>query len=146
VDIKSPSYTGHPDGGSMTRINRMSSYVFDGAACGYGAQYANNVFSVKATSIWSTMCYMMWEPDENNLGMGNPGAFEFNDASNYPNDSEGIGRLHSKKGGSIVAIGGHVQFLTREQFRADASTPAGRGPGPGGKTFLWWSPMSGDGH
>ena len=146
VDIKSSTYTGHPDGGTLTRLNRMSSYVMNGAVCGYGLQYPSYVFSVKATTVWSTMCYLLWEPDENNVGPGNPGAFEFNDASNFPNDSEGIGRLHSRKGGSIVAMGGHVQFLKREQFRADSTTPNGRGPGPGGKTLLWWSPMSSDGH
>jgi prepilin-type N-terminal cleavage/methylation domain-containing protein len=146
VDIKSRSYTGHPDGGNLTRLNRMSSYVMNGAACGYGLQYTSFRFAIKTATVWSPMCYLMWEPDENNLGPGNPGAFDFNDAANFPNDSEGIGRLHSKKGGTVLAVGGHVQFLTREQFRADASTASGRGPGPGGRTYLWWSPMSADGH
>ena len=141
VDIKSPSYTGHPDGGNKTRLNRVTSYVMDGAGCGYGT-----TSSVKMTSVWSTMCYVLWEPDENNISLGDPGAFEFNDAANFPNDSEGIGRLHSKKGGSILALGGHLQFLTREQFRADSAIISGRGPGPGGKTYLWWNPLTKDGH
>jgi prepilin-type N-terminal cleavage/methylation domain-containing protein len=141
VDIRSPSYTGRPDGGNKTRLNRITSYVMDGAACGFGA-----TGSVKMTAPWSPMCYALWEPDENVLGPGNPGAFEFNDAANFPNDKEGIGRLHSKKGGEILAIGGHVDFLTREKFRADSITPSGQGPGPGGKTYLWWNPATSDGH
>jgi len=141
VDIRSPTYTGKPDGGNRTRLNRITSYTMNGAACGYGA-----TGSVKTTAPWSPMCYLLWEPDENNLGPGNPGAFEFNDAANFPNDSEGIGRLHSKKGGTILAMGGHVDFLTREHFRADSKTLSGRGPGPGGKTYLWWNPLTTDGH
>jgi hypothetical protein len=94
------------------------------------------------------MCYLMWEPDENVLGPGNPGAFEFNDSANFPqvSNGEGIGRLHSQKGGQILAVGGHVTFVTRTQFNEDSLTPNGKGPGPGGKTFLWWNPDAADGH
>ena len=89
------------------------------------------------------MCWLLWEPDET---LANPPQQEFNDGSNYPNNAEGIGRLHSKKGGSILAIAGNVQFVTINQFRQDSNVPAGAGPGPGGKTYLWWSPFSSDGH
>jgi len=142
VDIKSPTYTMPTASGG--RLNKMSSYVMNGAVAGYPSPSAYR--SCKITQVWSPMCYLLWEPDENNLGPGNPGAFEFNDAANFPNASEGIGRLHSKKGGSAIAIAGHVQFITRKAFRDDGDTPNGRGPGPGGKTFLWWSPFSADGH
>ena len=102
---------------------------------------------IKATAVWSPMCYLLWEPDENVNGFGQPGAFEFNDAGNYPrvDNGEGIGVLHSKKGGAIVALAGHVIFITRLQFNADSRTPAARGPGPGGKTYLWWAPLIPDG-
>jgi prepilin-type N-terminal cleavage/methylation domain-containing protein len=128
------------------RNNKMSSYVMNGAVCGYDAPAGNEYRSGKMTQVWSPLCYLLWEPDENNLGPGNPGAFDFNDAANFPNSSEGLGRLHSKKGAAILAVGGHVQFITRETFRNDSNTPKGRGPGPGGKTYLWWSPFSNDGH
>ena len=140
VDIKSPTYTKSFAAGG--RANKMSSYVMNGAVCGYQNTYQSG----KITSVWSTMCYLLWEPDENNLGPGNPGAFDYNDAANYPNASEGIGRLHSRKGGSAIAIGGHVQFITRKAFRQDGDTPAGQGPGPGGKTYLWWSTFTSNGH
>lgn len=138
VDIKSPTYQKRPGAGG--RNNRMSSYVMNGAVNGYGEQNPPKI-SCKITGVWSPMCWLQWEPDENNLGPGNPGAFEFNDAANFPNDSEGIGRLHSRKGGSVVAIGGHVTFVTREQFRQDCDAVAGTGPGPGGKTYTHWSPF-----
>jgi prepilin-type processing-associated H-X9-DG protein len=100
--------------------------------------------------VWNTGCYLLWEPDENTLGPGNPGAFEFNDAVNYPsappNGGEGIGPLHSNKGGNILAVDGHVQFILTVAFNGDSNIPAGQGPGPGGKTFLWWAPGSATGH
>ena len=138
VDIKSPTYQKPAPQG---RQNKLSSYVMDGAVCGF----QNICRGCKTTSVWTPMCYVFWEPDENAMGPGNPGAFDYNDASNYPDDKEGIGRLHSKKGGSITALAGHVQFISREQFRLDSTTPAGKGPGPGGKTYLFWSPFSTDG-
>jgi prepilin-type N-terminal cleavage/methylation domain-containing protein len=140
VDIKSKTYLTKGQ-----RNNRMSSYVMNGAICGFGEQ-AN--ISCKFANIWSPMCYVQWEPDENKLGPGNPGGFEFNDSANFPlaSNGEGIGPLHSKNGGSAVALGGHVMFLTQKQFEQDSLTPNGRGPGPGGKTYIWYSPWTSDGH
>jgi prepilin-type N-terminal cleavage/methylation domain-containing protein/prepilin-type processing-associated H-X9-DG protein len=146
VDIKSPTYT------KNQRNNELSSYVMNGAVCGYPSpdnQYQYR--ACKASDVWSpTACFVQWEPDENTLGPGNPGAGEFNDAANFPSappsGGEGIGRLHSKKGGNILAMDGHVQFMLAPAFAQDSNIPAGSGPGPGGKTGLWWSPFSLSGH
>jgi len=140
VDIKSPTYQKPASQGG--RQNKLSSYVMDGAVCGF----KDICRGCKTTSVWSPLCYVFWEPDENAAGPGNPGAFDFYDAGNSPDSKEGIGLLHSKKGGSIAALAGHVQFISRKQFMVDSTTPSGRGPGPGGKTFLWWSTYSKDGH
>jgi len=142
VDIRSKTYTTPKASGG--RNNKLSSYVMNGAVCGYPT--TDVVRSCKVTGAWSPLCYLLWEPNENATAPGNPGAFEYNDAANYPNSGEGIGRLHSKKGGSILALAGHVIFITRKQFSDDSNTTSGRGPGPGGKTYLWWSPYSKDGH
>ena len=139
VDIKSPTYTTPAAMYPQGRPNKMSSYVMNGAVCGYDGAKP----SCKITQPYSSMCYLLWEPDENNNKPGDPGAFDFNDAANFPNDTEGIGRLHSKKGGSVIAIGGHVQFVSRELFRKLSNNP---GDGPGGKNYLWWSPFSANGH
>ncbi len=142
VDIKSKTYTT-----KGLRNNRMSSYVMNGAVCGYGEADARGTIhaNCKMSNVWSPMCYLQWEPDENFI-TGNPPGFEFNDSANFPDSHEGIGRLHSRKGGCIVAIGGHVEFVSREQFLRDSNTPTRQGPGPGGKTYLWWSPFHDDGH
>jgi hypothetical protein len=115
----------------------------DGAAAAFGDGAANCQFSVKITSAWNPLCVLLWEPDENNVAPGNPGAYDWNDGANWPSDTEGIGRLHSKKGGSLLTLSGSVQFYTREQFRQDADTALG--PGPGGMSFLWWNPMTSNG-
>ncbi len=147
VDMKSPTYQKTPAQGG--RANRMSTYVMNGSAADFpgsgfpGAPPSKAYQLTKVTSIWSQMCWLLWEPDENVFGPGNPGAFEYNDASNFPrvSNGEGIGLLHSKKGGAITAVAGHVIFIRKSQFDSDSKLPTGVGPGPGGKTFLWWAPL-----
>ena len=141
VDIKSPTYTA-PSGSANARKNKLSTYVMNGAVCGYN----NSSGVAKITSAWNTEVYVQWEPDENNLGPGNPGAFEYNDGANFPNSSEGVGLLHNKRGGNILALAGDVHFITTKDFQGDSNIPAGQGPGPGGKTYLWWNPFSSNGH
>jgi prepilin-type processing-associated H-X9-DG protein len=99
--------------------------------------------TAKMFQVWSPLCYLLWEPDENLNGLLKPGADDYNDGSNFPDSKEGLGRLHSKKGGMILALDGHVQFLTVDQFRQE--TTRGQGNGPGGKTLLLWNPWKSDG-
>lgn len=159
VDIKSPTYLA-PPGSANHRNNRFSSYVMDGSVSSFpgsgeaGDPPSGTYTSCKISDVWNYDCYLLWEPDENAGGTGNPGAFEFNDGANYPSvptsctnpGNEGIGRLHSKDGGNALALDAHVQYLLVDQFKNDSATPCGRGPGPGGKTYLWYAPDSANGH
>jgi prepilin-type N-terminal cleavage/methylation domain-containing protein len=147
VDILSPTYIK-----PRLRNNRMSSYVQDAAVSGFegrgGAHDPESgaLVSCKLGAAWTPLCYLLWEPDENYDGPGDPGGAEFNDGANWPMDpDQGIGKLHSKTGGSALALDGHVIFLTEKLFDADCKTPEGHGPGPGGKTLTEWSPFSPDG-
>jgi prepilin-type N-terminal cleavage/methylation domain-containing protein len=133
VDLKSKYYT--------QRSNKLCSYVMDGAVAGFPS--SGTYRTCKLSDVWSPMCYLLWEPDENANGPGNPGAHDFNDGANFPDDTEGIGRLHSKKGGAILALAGHVQFITRQEFHNQS---VNTGTGPTGKSYLWWSPFSANGH
>lgn len=157
VDIQSKTYaTAGSAGSGNLRNNRMSSYVQNGAQCGYQSSDMKENLNTKTSDAWSPMCYIAWEPDENADGYGVPGAEVFNDGANAPigvgvttgvdvsgNLGEGIGRLHSKKGGNIMAIAGHVVFMTVAQFKADElSVGTSAAPGPNGKTYLFWSPYS----
>jgi prepilin-type N-terminal cleavage/methylation domain-containing protein len=111
------------------RANKMSTYIMNGAVCGYsGDKYR----SAKITQVWSPMCYIQWEPDET---LGNPpiGAFAYNDASSFPDHNEGVGRLHTS-GAIVQAVGGHVQFIKFTEFVAEQNNTR--------KGLLWWSPWS----
>jgi prepilin-type N-terminal cleavage/methylation domain-containing protein len=143
VDIKSPTYAGPPGGPPTQRKNKLCSYVMNGAASGYSSK--NTYQTCKVSDVWNTECYLMWEPDENKLGYLNPGAAAYNDGANRPNDTEGLGPLHSQRGGNILALAGNTLFLTFGEYDGDAQIPLGQGPGPGGKTYLWWSPFTSDG-
>jgi len=118
------------------RDNQMSTYIMNGAVCGYNK---NPFRSAKVNQIWSTTCYIQWEPDENLIrpSTGQPiGGFAYNDASSFPDRGEGVGRLHTK-GAIILAVGGHVQFISFKQFETEQNNPA--------KGLLWWSPWSANG-
>jgi len=114
------------------RANKMSSYIMNGAACQYGRSTSR---AIKQTQIWSTMCYINWEPDET---LGDPpiGAFAYNDASSFPDRNEGVGRLHTS-GAIVQAVAGHVQFISFKKFQ-DEQVKVGKG-------LLWWAPDSADG-
>jgi len=129
VDIQSPTYT------ENQRINELSSYVMNGAVCGY--EIASR--TCKITDAWSPDCYMLWVPDENALGPGNPGAFAFNDGSNYPNTMEGgLAQMHTLAGGDILTVGGAVQFVSLQRFAKESNSSV--------KSLAWWSPFSSNGH
>src|SRR2546428_10971988 len=85
-----------------------------GAVCGYCAV---GYRSAKITQVWSPMCYIQWEPEEN-LGKPPIGEFACNDASSFPDRTEGVGRLHTS-GAIVQAVGGHVQFIKFAQFQAE---------------------------
>jgi len=122
LDAKSKYYA--------NRLNKMSTYIMNGAVCGYNNTYR----SAKITQVWSPMCYIQWEPDET-LGSPPIGEFAYNDASSFPDRNEGIGRLH-QKGGIIQAVSGHVLFLDFKEFmREQTNSMTAKG-------LLWWSPWT----
>lgn len=142
VDITSKTFTTPTTQGG--RQNKLATYVMDGSVVAFGQSPSPFGTPLKITAVWSPLCYIIWEPDENAVSHGNPGAFEYNDASNFPNTSEGIGRLHSKSGGNALALDGHVDFVRTTQFKQYAT--AGSGPGPTGKTYLWWDNLNPNGN
>jgi prepilin-type N-terminal cleavage/methylation domain-containing protein len=157
VDIQSTDYLPPTTTG---RANKLSSYVMDGSVVGFPSSSSGNPVKInypcKISAPWSPMCYLIWEPNEFQTSAANstpPGKGEYNDGANTPDPTknEGIGLLHSKNGGNALALDGHVDFVTSLLFnqyaKASAATP---GPGPGGRSYLWWSPFtlngSNDGH
>jgi prepilin-type N-terminal cleavage/methylation domain-containing protein len=149
VDITSKSWT-TPGG----RANKLSTYVMTGAVTGFdpnNGSWTAPYTPIKMTDAWSPLCYIIWEPDEFSVPGG--ATSEYNDGSNDPNTTgEGIGLLHSTHGGNALALDGHVDFVTTVQF--GQKTPVviagystiGFGPGPGGKTLLFWDTVNSNGH
>jgi prepilin-type N-terminal cleavage/methylation domain-containing protein len=126
------------------RANTLCSYVMNGASCGFPTQDSPAQFT-KLGQIWSSACYLFWEPDEYPPGSG---VFEFNDGSNTPSTpvstppgGEGVGPLHNKSGGNISRVDGSTIFITTNQFNT-ASETTGTGTA---KTLLWWSTFTVDG-
>lgn len=117
VDVESPTYTATNAGAH--RAERPSSYVMNGAVCGY----QNARQSCKITDVWSPDCYLLWAPDEDGLGLHNPGAFAFNDGANFPTTSEeGIERLHTLAGGDLLTVGGAVRFVSIQGFAKESNS------------------------
>jgi prepilin-type N-terminal cleavage/methylation domain-containing protein/prepilin-type processing-associated H-X9-DG protein len=144
VDISSKTFTLNTALGG--RQNKLSTYVMDGAVVSFGQGPGPSGIGTpcKMTAVWSPLCYIIWEPDENAVGPGNPGAFEYNDGANTPDVSEGIGLLHSKSGGNALALDGHVDFVKTIQFKQYSTV--GSGPGPTGKTYLYWDTLNANGY
>lgn len=119
------------------RANKLSTYIMNGAVCGFGKLTGMKPNSYKLT-LFQPTAFMMWEPDETKLNGGTPiGAFAYNDASSFPNVGEGVGKKHVK-GAVIAGFGGHVEFIKMETFDREQAKV--------GKGLLWCNPGSTDGH
>jgi len=126
------------------RANQLTSYIWNYAGSGF--RQPPSCFSSKFTSIWSPECILFWEP----YAPGNSAADlnAFNDGANwpwFPGYTEGLGHLHNSTGANVARLDGSVVFMKETTYEADAKTPSGTGPGPGGKTYLWWSVFAGNG-
>ncbi len=117
------------------RINKLSTYVMNGAICGYGG-LAPDGNTYKLTDFRQD-AFIMWEPEDTSplLGENN-----YNDASSYPDPTGdfGLGRRHGKIGGIVLNVGGSVSFVKYVDWANEAKNP--------NKNRLWCSPGSVSGH
>ncbi|HEV8541137.1 MAG TPA: DUF1559 domain-containing protein [Verrucomicrobiae bacterium] len=101
------------------RANKLSTYVENGAICGYGAlkpdgkTYKNSDFIPDA--------FIMWEPDDSNPTLG----YGYNDGSSYPDPAVdgGLGKRHGKNGGVVLAIDGHVEIVKYDTWKRESELP-----------------------
>jgi prepilin-type N-terminal cleavage/methylation domain-containing protein len=96
------------------RQQRISSYIMNGAVCRFGQNPTTRSYRIGA---FNPAAYAFWEPDIRNFG-GFWGANRGFDASQYPNEEEGIGRRH-KKGAVITGFSGQVHFIRFEDFQRE---------------------------
>ena len=112
------------------RIQRVSSYIMNGAVCGFGT-YSKPKFKIFE---FNPAAYVHWEPKVNNEG-GIKGPFAYNtghDASQIPNDREGIGNRHVK-GAGIIGFDARVHWISLLKFNQEAASHPG---------LLWCVPNS----
>jgi prepilin-type N-terminal cleavage/methylation domain-containing protein len=90
--------------GYIIRNNKLSTYVWSGAVCGFGASTAG----YKLTDFQQD-AFIGWEPDEYAPG----GGTAYNDASSYPNPATdaALGHRHGKNGGIVMGVSGNVLFV-----------------------------------
>jgi prepilin-type N-terminal cleavage/methylation domain-containing protein/prepilin-type processing-associated H-X9-DG protein len=88
----------------LARANKLSTYVMNGAVCDF-----------------EQSDFIMWEPDDARVELG----FGYNDGSSYPDpDVDGaLGRRHGKRGGIVLAVDGHVEFIQFETWRRESKLP-----------------------
>jgi prepilin-type N-terminal cleavage/methylation domain-containing protein len=115
------------------RVNKLSTYVVNGAVCGYGALGPKTYHEAD----FRQDAYIMWEPDDTSPTLG-PNTY--NDGSSYPDPSTdfALGRRHGKIGGVVLVVSGSVQLVKYTVWAATAKDP--------NKNQLWCNPGTANGH
>ena len=88
-----------------SRPNKLSTYVENGALCGFGSL---GTIAYKQTDFKQD-AFIMWEPDDYAPG----GGTAYNDGASYPDPTidAALGHRHGKDGGDVLGIAGNVQFV-----------------------------------
>lgn len=120
------------------RANKLSTYVMNGAVCGYGMQTGKKPNTYKLAQF-NPNAFVMWEPDENLITPSGYviGSFAYSDASAYPDRNEGVGQRHVT-GAPVATFSGQVEWTSFALFQQEQI--AGRVP-----TRLWCNPGTADG-
>ena len=105
------------------RAQKMSSYLMNGAVCGFGGVSPSSY----KTSVFQPDAIIFWQALETNPG-------DFNDGSSSP--AEGITKLHSI-GTTVGAVDGHIEYIKTLKFYAEGNNPQ--------KNRLWCNPGSANG-
>jgi prepilin-type N-terminal cleavage/methylation domain-containing protein len=114
------------------RNNKLSTYIQNGAICGYGGlaprSYPESQFRPDA--------FMMWEPG---TVPSIPG-FGYNDGASYPDPTVdgALGTRHGKVGGIVLNISSSVLFVKSNAWYFEAKYPT--------KNRLWCNPGTVNGH
>ena len=113
------------------RPNKLSTYVENGAICGFGA-LGSGTYKITA---FRQDAFIMWEPDEYAPGGGSA----YNDGSSYPDPTTdaALGHRHGKVGGVVLGVAGNVQFVKYTDWALLARSTA--------KSSVWCNPGSANG-
>jgi prepilin-type N-terminal cleavage/methylation domain-containing protein len=117
--------------GFKARVNKLSSYVQNGALAGYG-KLQGGAASYKQAEFRQD-AFMSWEPDDRGTGYG------FNDGSSYPDpavDGGPAGR-HGKIGSIVLNLSGGVLMVRSNAWFREATETK--------KNRLWCNPGTDNG-
>jgi prepilin-type N-terminal cleavage/methylation domain-containing protein len=101
------------------RLNQLSTYVENGAICGYG----RNAARTYRLGDFRQDAFMMWEPNQDDTSIG--AQWTYNDGASYPDPAidGGLGKRHGQKGGIVLAMDGHVEFIKFDAWRRESEAP-----------------------
>ena len=105
------------------RANRLTSFLMNGAVCGYGAIGGRSY----KTPDYNADSIIFWQALETNPG-------DWNDGSSGP--AEGVTRMHNQ-GTTVGLVSGGVEFMKTDAFYAEQALPT--------KNRLYCSPNSANG-
>jgi prepilin-type N-terminal cleavage/methylation domain-containing protein len=130
------------DSTSRLGTNVMTSYLMNGAQCGYGklgtAGNSPNVPGLRATQIrHPAEAVLIWEVTEPPFGADKKSGAPWNDGASQPAE-ESLADRHYM-GANVVCVDGHVEWWDQSTWNKWVTYPK-----PGGR--LWWSPFSANGH
>lgn len=111
------------------RVQRVSSYIMNGAVCGFGRYVVNfqRTGHMFRLSQFNQAGYAQWEPKVNQYSAH---SYAYNtglDASQQPNGTEGIGKRHNN-GAGILGYDARVQWISINQFNREAADTSASSP------------------
>jgi prepilin-type N-terminal cleavage/methylation domain-containing protein len=117
--------------GYTIRVNKLSTYVENGAICGFGALSSASY----KLAAFRQDAFIMWEPDD----YAPTGGTAYNDGSSYPNPATdaALGHRHGKVGGVVLCVAGNVQFVKYSDWASWALSTT--------KNSVWCNPGSNNG-
>ncbi|MDB5291342.1 MAG: xcpT 4 [Phycisphaerales bacterium] len=120
-----------------TGTRAITSYIMNGAVCGYGALSlpGNGGPSYKIVQFHPNDI-LFWEADESISGNPNLSTDSWNDGSSYPNEL-GLTARHGK-GAAIACMDGHLEWMSPDEFRVEEMAT--------GPSRLWCNPGVPNGH
>ena len=118
-----PSGPADADGGGT---DRLTSYIMNGAVCGYGAVGNKTGSPPRWAPSWKITDWrdtsrqiLMWEAEEGDAVGG--GGASWNDGSSYPRENL-LARRHGR-GASVGCFDGHAEWMDRLDFIAEYQRP-----------------------
>jgi len=118
------------------RLNKLSTYVENGAICAFGNTTILPSGQSYKTTDFRQDAYIMWEP---NPFLVDGIRTSYNDAASYPDPTSdgGLGTRHGKAGGVVLGIAGNVQFVKYTDWAAQALSTT--------KNAVWCNPGTANG-